>query len=236
MLRLIGKICLLFLTLQGFLQAQDELDPFETETNCKHIFTAHFFNRHWGNGPSYSGSGSNLEQTATIRKKLPLLLKKYGCQSVLDAACGDYYWMKEVQLPIKDYIGVEVVTQLVDLNQRKFGDENRSFVAVDITKDFLPKVDCILCRDCLVHFSNADILKALKNFKKSGSKYLLTTSFVKRSSNFSIATGEWQPLNLLAAPFNLPAPIEILNEECTAEKSHWRDKSLLLWDLETIFP
>jgi hypothetical protein len=45
-----------------------------------------------------------------------------------------------------------------------------------------------------VHFSTHDIWATLANFRRSGSRCLLTTTFVARDSNASIRTGSWQPL------------------------------------------
>ena len=227
MVRLIGKICLLILGINAFLSSSEE-------DHCKQIFTSYWINKHWGNGASVSGSGSNLKQTDAIRKQIPQLLKQYKCKSFMDAPCGDFFWMQHVDLPVQDYIGIDVVEPLIQINQDKFGNHRLSFAALDITQDPLPLVDCILCRDCLTHFSKEDIFKTIANFKRSGSKYLLTTSFVDRKSNQAIETGEWQPLNLLEEPFFFPKPIAILNEQCSEDQSRWRDKSLLLWKLKDL--
>ena len=77
-------------------------------------------------------------------------------------------------------------------------------------------------------------MAALKNFKKSKSTYLLTTSFIKHTANTDIVTGEWQPLNLQLAPFHFPMPIKVINEHCTEEGNKYQDKSLCLWKLEDI--
>jgi len=228
MIRSISTICLGILSIKAF------LGGIEKEISHKELFTKYYIDRHWGKGPSVSGNASTWKNTEEIRKKIPKMLKKYQCKSMVDVACGDYYWMRQVSLPIDLYIGVDVVEQLVDQNQRKYGSNTHSFAAMDITKEVLPTVDCIFCRDCLVHFSNEDIYKALANFKKSGSKYLLTTSFVNRQENCHMITGEWQPLNLQAEPFNFPPPLEVIKEGCTEGRTTFPDKSLCLWELASI--
>jgi len=82
--------------------------------------------------------------------------------------------MKKVDLSGITYIGADIVNELVNKNYYKYDEE---FMTLDITKDKLPRVDVVFVRDCLVHFSNKDIYKALKNIYKSGAKYLLTTTF-----------------------------------------------------------
>ena len=75
-------------------------------------------------------------------------------------------------------------------------------------------------------------LKALANLKRSGSTYLLTTTFVARGSNDDIRVGRWRPLNLERAPFNLPAPLRSIDEECPEPAN--RDKRLALWRIDSI--
>ena len=62
---------------------------------------------------------------------------------------------------------------------------------LDITRDRLPRVDLILCRDVLPHLSFADIARAVDNFKRSGATWLLTNTFVDRPRNDDIPTGAW---------------------------------------------
>jgi hypothetical protein len=90
-------------------------------------------------------------------------------------------------------------------------------------------VDLILCRDCLVHLSLADIDAALKNIARSGSTYLAATTFPGRGVNPDIKTGGWRPLDLQAHPFYFPEPLAIINEQCTEAAGLYADKSLAVW-------
>ncbi len=183
---------------------------------------------------SLSGPGSSLMHTAELRQQLPVMMQEIGARSLLDAPCGDFNWMKHVVLGIDQYTGVDVIPSLIAQNQKNFGGPKRSFMVRDVAHQELPAADVVMCRDCLVHFSNADIFRALRNFKNSGSKYLLTTTFTQVQANSDIATGDWRPLNLQRTPFNLPPPMRILNEKCTEGGGKYRDKSLALWKLDDI--
>ena len=119
-------------------------------------------------------------------------------------------------------------------NQNKFGDENRKFLHLDLTKHKLPKVDLIFCRDCLVHLSFEDIFKAGSNIKSSGAVWFMTTTFPEEKTNRDIITGGWRPLNLELPPFNFPKPELILNENCTEHDGAFADKSLGLWKTEKL--
>lgn len=199
------------------------------------VFTAIYHQNLWMDERSASGQGSNLAQTEALRAELPGLLARAGVRTMLDAPCGDFHWMKEVELPVERYLGADIVEELVERNRRLYGGEKRAFVKLDVTRDAVPRVDLILCRDCLVHLSFADIRAALRNFKASGSRYLLTTTFTARAENHDeIRIGEWRPLNLQMPPFSFPEPIELLDEQCPHEGGNWRDKSLGLWPLDRL--
>lgn len=188
----------------------------------------------FGGSVSRSGEGSNLIQTDVIRREIPKLLQEFGIRTFLDAPCGDWYWMKEVDLPVERYIGLDIVDALVAKNQRDFGSAKVSFECINLADGNLPKADLIFSRDCLVHLSFSDALKIVANFKRSGAKYLLTTTFTNREINLDLADGFWRPLNKEIAPFNFPKPIRLINEGCTEENNLFTDKCLGLWMLQDI--
>ena len=188
----------------------------------------------FGGRESISGPGSSLEQTAVIRRELPALLGELNIHSLLDAPCGDFYWMKELDLDIKSYTGADIVPDIIRTNQMLYNNSRRQFVTLDITKDPLPAVDLILCRDCFIHLSFKDILLALRNFAKSRSLYLLTTTFTEVENNRDIVTGRVRYINLGKAPFNFPEPIRLINEECNGTDDNRSDKCIGLWKMDTL--
>jgi hypothetical protein len=197
--------------------------------SMEEVFSEAYQKNTWGDPESRSGRGSNIRSTATLRAVLPSLLRELDTRTMLDIPCGDFHWMKEVDLSINRYIGGDIVKELVESNIQKFGNATREFLVLDITKDTLPQVDLIFCRDCLVHFSNEDVFRGIKNIKDSKSKYLLTTTFTQRETNEDIVTGWWRPLNLQKAPFNFPEPIKVINENYTGQEGLYTDMSQALW-------
>jgi SAM-dependent methyltransferase len=177
------------------------------------LFSLIYHANYWGNADSRSGPGSDLNATEVTRAELPALLQKLGVRSLLDAACGDFFWMSQTGLPIDTYIGVDIVPSIVKKNVRMYGNERTQFYCLDICRDELPQVDAILAREVLIHLSNNDILEALANFRRTGAKYLLATTFAAIESNDNIATSQWRATNLQRPPFNLPAPITLIDEE-----------------------
>jgi len=198
------------------------------------VFSEIFEQRTWGDDESVSGPGSTLARTATFRDEIALLLKSLSANTLLDAGCGDFNWLKETQLGAVRYFGVDVVPKLIARNQQAFGNDTRTFLNLDMTKDSLPRADVILCRDALVHFSLGDIRSALRNFKRSESTYLLATTFAELGKNTEIVTGSWRPINLQLAPFSFPEPLQVIDEKCEHSGGIYRDKRLSLWRLADI--
>ncbi|MEV0129593.1 class I SAM-dependent methyltransferase [Dactylosporangium sp. NPDC050688] len=193
---------------------------------------------------SRSGLGSNLEQTQTLRRELPPLLRELGVRSMLDIPCGDMFWMSRVDPGVDAYIGADVVPAVVERNRRLFAGPGREFRVIDLVRDDLPLVDLIFSRDCLVHLSNDHAKLALANVRRSGAEYLAATTFTERTWNRDIAAGDWRPINLCKPPFNLPDPIRLLNERCTevyfVERDgktielRFPDKSIAVWRIADI--
>jgi SAM-dependent methyltransferase len=204
---------------------------FKTRTT-ETIFSEVFQGNLWRDEESLSGPGSNLSETRAIRRDLPVLLRKYGIESILDVPCGDFNWMKEVDLAGVNYTGGDIVQGLIDANNEKYRSENRVFARVDLLTDAIPKADLVFVRDCLVHFSFTDAFRALKNICASGSGYLMTTTFPCRVRNQNNATGGWRPLNFQMDPFSFPEPLEIICEDQPLTK--FADKSVGLWALRDI--
>jgi hypothetical protein len=182
---------------------------------------------------SVSGAAATLEETASLRDALPRLVEERSIGSVLDIPCGDFHWMQHVALDV-DYTGADIVGDIVVENQKRHGGNRRRFVVLDATRDALPRVDLILCRDLLIHLSTKDCWAALANFAASGSRFLLTSHFENRSSNPEIVSGDFRPVNLCRPPFNFPQPLEIINERSALDGDAFSDRSMALWRLADI--
>jgi len=182
-------------------------------TAREEIFSNIYSGNLWGDAESVSGPGSNRDRTAAFRAELPPLLEACGVRTLLDAPCGDFNWMRELPWKLDRYIGIDIVREIIDRNQSAYGTATRTFMRLDIVTDPLPKADAIVCRDCLVHFSLADIRQALLNFERSGAGYLLATTFPRAEGNSDIQTGGWRPVNLERPPFNFPPPLGLIDEK-----------------------
>ena len=202
--------------------------------STKETFTKIAGNNAWLASESVSGIGSSLQQTAEITTQLPAVLKSLQVERLLDLPCGDFNWMQKVDLSGIHYTGADIVEHLITSNQQKYANKNNTFITLDLLKDDISAYDLIFCRDCLVHLSFADIQKAIANIQKSGSKYLMTTTFPAQTTNEDIITGGWRPIHLEKAPFDFPKPLYLLNERCTEMEGAFADKSLGIWEIATL--
>ena len=197
----------------------------------RRFFTDVFQRKAWGNGETVSGPGSTRARGYSFSGDVMELLQRIGARTLLDAPCGDFNWMDRIADSVESYIGVDVVAELIASNAVRHAGERRAFLCRDITRDPLPRADVILCRDALVHFSFADIHAALRNFRGSGSRYLLTTTFIAHERNENCWTGQWRMLNLERAPFHLPPPLALIDERRALPDGRDSGKRLALWNL-----
>lgn len=215
-------------------QIRDELSVasdciVEYPKDLKEKFNEAFEKNIWGDSESVSGSGSTLAYTSSLRKTFPAIVAALECKIILDAPCGDYNWMKEINLGDVIYIGGDIASILVKDLQSKYSSVD--FRQMDITTSALPDADLWLCRDVLFHLSNADIQKVINNFKKSNIKYF-ATSYYYNEVNFDFESGPrtYRPINLTKAPFNLPYPDYVLKDWVPG----WPQRWIGIWDRDQI--
>jgi hypothetical protein len=160
------------------------------------------------------------------------MMQEIGIKSFLDAPCGDCHWIAELDWNKITYIGADVVAELIRANRSRLADRNMGFLVADLCADALPRADLIFCRDCWVHLSFRKARACLRNFRRSGAAYLLTTTFPSIEQNPDLGIrGIWRPINLERPPFSFPRPERLLVENCTEENGRFADKTLGLWRL-----
>ena len=207
--------------------------PEPRSSDVAEVFRGIHRSNHWQGGESLSGPGSGHAVTAPVRAALPMLLRGLSINSLLDAPCGDFGWLRTVDLGLERYTGVDIVPELIEAARAHAGDRDE-FMLADITRDPLPRADLVLCRDCMVHLTAEQALAAIANFKTSGSTFLLTTTFYTLSANGRGSTGGWRPINLQRTPFSFPQPRLLIPErEYDPEREH-SDKSLGLWEIAAL--
>lgn len=207
----------------------------------KQAFEQAAVQNYWSDADSLSGPGSNMQQTRVIREKIPLLLEKYGITKMLDAPCGDLFWMKEILPLLKhkgiQYEGADIVSVLIEKHRINFASYGAGFHTIDITKEKIPTVQLVFTRDCFIHLSYSNIYAVLNNYKKSGAEYLLVSTYTNADRKNHNVDGFYlygRMLNMQQFPFYFGEPLDLIVEECTENDGINSDKSLGLWKLETI--
>lgn len=194
------------------------------------IFDQIFKENLWASSESHSGTGSTLEATSELRGQFRKVLLDFKIVKILDLPCGDFNWMKYVDLDGIDYIGGDIVDDIVRGNKVYESDSIR-FMKLDLIQDVLPSVDLILTRDCFVHLSNDLVQKAVENVKGSDVKYILTTTFTDIEINVDIPTGLWRKINLQKPPYCFPAPVLLVPDSSSKAQSQ---KFLGLWRVQDL--
>lgn len=195
--------------------------------DSRRVFRTIYKEKEWDTGETVSGPGSTISYTEDLREALPLLLQKLQVRSLLDAPCGDYNWMSQTKMKGIEYTGGDVVPELIETNSIKYPGVH--FIVVDITRDFLPKTDAVLCRDCFIHLSNRQIAMAIQQFKNAGIRFMIASTYPVQL-NEEIPTGYYRPVNLEKAPFNLPAPMDLIRDYPAGEVERY----LGVWDLNLV--
>lgn len=197
--------------------------------NPSDVFTTYYESNKWGDADSRSGKGSNMPNTEMIRAALPGVVRDLGAQSFLDLPCGDYFWMKTVDLGVAQYTGGDIVAPMIAQNQKVHGREGVKFEVIDLIQGPVPGHDIVFVRDCLVHLSNAHIAAAIRNIKASGATWLITTTNPETQENVDISTGQWRALNLMLPPFSFGQAERMIDESMPDLKGSRKDKFMGVW-------
>ena len=145
------------------------------QLSVKEVFTRIYRDNEWHGaaGEFDSGYGSQSDIAAPYCAAVREFIAERGIKSVLDLGCGDFRVGAGLQTAGAQYVGVDIVEELVAQNQARYGNENVSFRCLDLIADELPDADICLVRQVLQHLSNAQIASVLTKLKKY--RYVLIT-------------------------------------------------------------
>jgi len=215
-----------------------------SEPDVRHRLQTVFSAKSWagdGRAPR-SGPGSSLQRTARLRTALPGLFARYGITRFVDAPCGDWTWMSHVDLSGVDYIGADIVPEIVASNASVHSHDGVRFEVLDITSSPLPASDLFMCRDCLFHLKFWLRWAFFENFAASDGRYLMTTiDHVHRNRRLR-RNGDFYRFDPRLAPFNLPEPLELIPEnydtippdDAADPARSKRYRSMGLWSIDQI--
>jgi len=188
----------------------------------------------------YSGNGSHDRELVNpyIAVVTSFLKSFKEGLIVCDLGCGDFNVGKALVQYARQYVGVDIVGNLIEHHKSNFKEDNLEFYCLDIAVDDLPYGDCALVRQVLQHLSNAEVQQVLH--KLTDFKYVILTEHVLEGDfvpNRDIISGQGirlkkqSGLNLLAPPFNfqVKAAKQLLSVTLN------NNKGIIITTLYTIF-
>jgi hypothetical protein len=146
----------------------------------KNLFTETYHLDKWGRGSGpKSGLGSSLPYTESLRVNLIRIINEYKIKKIFDCSCGDWTWMREIKKELPDYIGNDIVKDLIDINNEKFSSEKIKFVCGDMIENLSSfedgYFDLVICRHTLEHLPT-NYTTDLLNLLIRKTKYSLITN------------------------------------------------------------
>ena len=131
----------------------------------REVFSEIYREKKWGGtGPFCSGSGSATDSiVGPYVATIGACLRAFGTEKpkVVDLGCGDFSVGSQLINDCSEYVGVDVVPELVQHLQESAGVGRVRFVCLDIVQDELPPGDVCLIRQVFQHLSNEQISRVL---------------------------------------------------------------------------
>jgi Methyltransferase domain len=143
-------------------------------------FTQTYRTKLWGSvggDEFFSGDGSLDKFAAPYVEWLTRFIAERNINTVVDLGCGDFRIGQRIcSANSVNYVGVDIVSELISYNESQFGSERVSFKCANIIEDDLPSGDICLIRQVFQHLSNKQIAGVLTNCSKFA--YLVVTEDV----------------------------------------------------------
>lgn len=158
----------------------------------------------WGKG---SGAGSVPANVEEYLRYLQEFIRSRGIRRIVDCGCGDWQLMRHVELAGVDYLGIDLVPDVISRNRQEFGRPGVRFELGNFTEMELPDADLVLCKDVLQHLPNRAVFRFLAQLDRF--EYALLTNDLGRNAarDATLAGSSWHfaPIDLMAPPFNVRA-------------------------------
>lgn len=141
----------------------------------REVFREIYLDNRWGGeaGTFNSGSGSAAHHARQYAETIRTFIRDHGISRVVDLGCGDFQVGAQLVVDDIEYIGVDIVEEVVRRNEKTYGGERVSFRTLDIIDDALPDAELCLIRQVLQHLSNEQIQKVLRKLTRF--RYVLVT-------------------------------------------------------------
>ena len=158
------------------IQHKKNKKPWPTKKAMEQIYNKNL----WGDNNSkfYSGFGSHnpelVEPYIRVVKEFLTSFKK--TITVCDLGCGDFNIGRQLVEYTKNYIGIDIVENLISYNIENYKADNLKFQCLDIAKENIPQADCVILRQVLQHLSNKEVQSIIK--KLGDFKFIILTEHI----------------------------------------------------------
>ncbi|MCP3683596.1 MAG: class I SAM-dependent methyltransferase [bacterium] len=147
---------------------------FENKRNANRtageVFAEIYRKGKWGRvrGEFCSGSGSIAAEIVNpYVSMICQYLQAFGHEkTVVDLGCGDFEIGKRLIAYCSEYIGVDIVPDLIEKHQLAKYESNVKFLCLDIAEGQLPDGDICFLRQVLQHLSNDEIANILPKLQQ----------------------------------------------------------------------
>lgn len=165
-----------------------------------------------------SGPGSDPGRVAPYLAILQEVLRREGVTRVADLGCGDWTLSSLVDWSGVDYVGVEVVPEVVEELNRRHARPGVRFVRADLTAGPLPEAELAIVKDVLQHWPNSLVAEFLPRLRCYPRVLITNDRRCWRRSwlppfrlcdhvtpNVDTGVGGYRPLELRLPPFQVVA-------------------------------
>lgn len=157
----------------------------------------------WGFG---SGTGSISFNNKKYINFLNIFINNKNINKIIDLGCGDWQLHKHIDFKKKNYIGIDIVKNIIDINNKLYSNKNikfqhKNFLDLDFN---LPNGDLLILKDVLQHLSNININIILNKIEEKNYKYILIINDISKI-NFNyinIANGMYKTIDISRSPYN----------------------------------
>jgi len=181
--------------------------------NLTSIFENIYENKKWGinfANMGSSGPGSHISQVKEYMLILQEFLDNNNVKSVIDIGCGDFQFMRHMNLKNVQYTGIDCVEKLIIFNKKHFEKENITFLHRELSEHEFDFAELYLIKDVLQHLSNDIICDFLDYIViQKLAKYIIITNCSNQDfDNQDVESiGQTRPLNAKLFPLKKYNPV-----------------------------
>ncbi|MDR2523705.1 MAG: class I SAM-dependent methyltransferase [Synergistaceae bacterium] len=161
---------------------------------------------YWESG---SGLGSHPDATINYRGILENFITEYSIRSIVDLGCGDWQFSRYVKWGNVNYIGYDVVQDVIEANISQYATPNISFIHLRPEEiGTIKEADLFIAKEVFQHLPN-DEIKSILDIALLKYKYLLVTDVISangyESINDDIKFGYFRCVDITRPPFSFEA-------------------------------